>query len=99
MPPGLYELAARETIVCRCEDVTFEEVRCAAGVFGRDIRSVKMATRAGMGPCQARVCHGIIGGLLEHRLDGHQRPTPCPSVQLPIKPVSVGSVLQRVSDP
>ncbi|MHC4852389.1 MAG: FAD/NAD(P)-dependent oxidoreductase [Planctomycetota bacterium] len=93
--PGLYDLAADETIVCRCEDVTHRQVRQAARLCGADIRSVKMATRAGMGPCQARVCHAIIGGLLECRLGGHESPTPCASVQMPVKPVSVGSVLDR----
>jgi NAD(P)H-nitrite reductase large subunit len=97
--PGLYELATEDTIVCRCEDVTLREVREAARLCGADIRSVKMATRAGMGPCQARVCHPIIGGLLECRLEGKQLPTPCVSVQMPIKPVSVRTVLDRVGEP
>ena len=93
--PGLYDLAADETIVCRCEDVTLGQVRQAASLCGADIRTVKMATRAGMGPCQARVCHPIIGGLLESRLGGHESPTPCVSVQMPVKPASLHSLLAR----
>lgn len=97
--PGFYDLVADHTIVCRCEDVTFGQVREAAGLCGADIRSVKMATRAGMGPCQARVCHDIIGGLLESRLGAKETPTPCLSVQVPIKPVSVRSMLARTQHP
>lgn len=93
--PGLCDLAADETIVCRCEDVTLGQVREAASLCGADIRTVKRITRAGMGPCQARVCHSILAGLLEARLEGRQIPTPCASVQVPVKPVSVRSVLAR----
>jgi len=97
--PGLHDLVADETIVCRCEDVTLGQVRQAASLCGADIHSVKMATRAGMGPCQGRVCHSIIGGLLESRLGGQESPTPCASVQMPVKPVSVHSVLARSQQP
>ena len=92
---GLYHLCEDDTIVCRCEDVTLAQVKRACGVFGTDIRSVKMATRAGMGPCQARMCHRIIGGLLSERLGGERQPTPCPSVRAPIKPVAVQTYMKR----
>jgi NAD(P)H-nitrite reductase large subunit len=90
--PGLYELAAADTVVCRCEDVTLAEVERASRLFGSDVRSVKLGTRAGMGPCQARICHRIIGGILQQRLGSTECPTPCPSVQVPIKPVSTRTI-------
>jgi NADPH-dependent 2,4-dienoyl-CoA reductase/sulfur reductase-like enzyme len=40
-----------ETIVCRCEDVPFGAVRPEWSP-----RQAKLYTRAGMGPCQGRVC-------------------------------------------
>ena len=49
--PELRALAAADTIVCRCEDVTLG----AVGTF-RTMREAKLSTRAGMGACQGRIC-------------------------------------------
>ena len=49
--PELKKLPQPETIVCRCEDVTY-------GTLSRyrSWRAAKLRTRSGMGPCQGRVC-------------------------------------------
>lgn len=47
----LKNLATTETLVCRCEDVSFEKLR----TFD-NWREAKLQTRCGMGPCQGRVC-------------------------------------------
>lgn len=91
--PGLNELADEDTIVCRCEDVSFERLRAGVEIHGRDVRAAKMATRAGMGPCQGRVCQSLIADLIAHRLGGDQGPPPCPSMQTPVKPVSIETML------
>jgi thioredoxin reductase len=44
------------TIVCRCEDVRRAALEGASGA-----REAKLATRAGMGPCQGRVCGAALG--------------------------------------
>ena len=93
--PGLFALAQDNTTVCRCEDVTMAEVKAASEVYGSDLRSIKMATRAGMGPCQARICHRIVGGLLKEHCAGVESPVPCPSVQVPVKPVRAQTVAER----
>lgn len=51
----LRSLADDATIVCRCEDVPFGLVRTRA-----DARQAKLETRAGMGPCQGRVCGAAL---------------------------------------
>ena len=93
--PGLCELVQPQTIVCRCEDVTMSSVKRASRVFGSDLKSIKMATRAGMGPCQARICHRIVGGLLREHCDSSELPPPCPSVQVPVKPVLAQTIADR----
>jgi NAD(P)H-nitrite reductase large subunit len=94
--PGLYDLIQSDTLVCRCEDVTMAEVEQASRACGNDVRSVKLATRAGMGPCQARICHRIIGGILQERLGSSERPTPCHSIQVPIKPVALRTIVKAI---
>lgn len=54
--PGLRELIAPDTVVCRCEGVTAGEIGAAAS-----FSELKLRTRAGQGPCQGRVCAPLIG--------------------------------------
>ncbi len=49
--PQLRNLPRPETIVCRCEDVTYSRL-----AQHRSWRAAKLQTRCGMGPCQGRVC-------------------------------------------
>lgn len=51
------------TLVCRCEEVSAQQVRDAVTMGATDARSVKLITRAGMGWCQGRVCGPIVDGL------------------------------------
>ena len=47
----LLHLAEAETLVCRCEDVTFSQLAPYSSW-----RDAKLQTRCGMGPCQGRIC-------------------------------------------
>ena len=49
--PELKSITASQTIVCRCEDVTYGRL-AQHGSW----RAAKLQTRCGMGPCQGRVC-------------------------------------------
>ncbi|MGE5276875.1 MAG: pyridine nucleotide-disulfide oxidoreductase, partial [Acidobacteriota bacterium] len=56
--PEVLGLAAPGTIVCRCEDVPLSRLE-AAGT----LREAKLFTRAGMGPCQGRICGSALAAL------------------------------------
>jgi NADPH-dependent 2,4-dienoyl-CoA reductase/sulfur reductase-like enzyme len=49
--PELRSLARPDTIVCRCEDAPVSALASCASA-----REAKLVSRAGMGPCQGRVC-------------------------------------------
>ena len=70
----LQELPGPETLVCRCEDVPLGKLDPAWSP-----RQAKLYTRAGMGPCQGRVC----GPALE-LLRGWDEPD---TVRAPLEPV------------
>ena len=74
----LRDLPDDDTVVCRCEDVSWAEIRPYD-----QLRDCKLKTRCGMGPCQGRVC----GGALEV-LKGF-RPEPA---RPPFFPVSLSSL-------
>lgn len=63
--PGWIDWLDGTTIVCRCEEVTHGDVAAAITDTGaRDVRSVKLTTRCGMGWCQAAVCGPTVVDLL-----------------------------------
>jgi len=64
-----------DTIVCRCEDVSF-----GALSKYKSWRSAKLETRCGMGPCQGRIC----GPAVEHLLGWKSE-----SVRPPVFPARV----------
>lgn len=80
----LARLAAADTVVCRCEDVSLGRIRACGGV-----REAKLATRCGMGPCQGRVCGPALGFLLGWESD---------TVRTPIQPAALAALLDPAEE-
>jgi len=82
-------------IVCRCQNVTLDEIEKAIEEGFTDLESLKRKLRIGMGPCQGRTCLPIVIRILarktrkkpEELLIPTSRP---PIVPLPIKLFLVG---------
>lgn len=77
--PELRILSRPDTLVCRCEDVTHEELAPHASW-----RSAKLHTRCGMGPCQGRICGGATAFLFGWTQD---------SVRTPVSPARIASLI------
>lgn len=77
-----------ETVVCRCEEVTAADIRRSLTEGANGPRQVKTATRAGMGPCQGRMCDPTVRGILS---SCGINPAP-PRARSPIKPVTLGEL-------
>ena len=88
--PGLSQLARPDTVVCRCEDVTRLGAQEAAAVHGDSMRAIKLGCRAGMGPCQARICGPSLQAMATG--DG-ARVMDRPVVQVPLKAVRADTIL------
>ncbi|NQE86483.1 NAD(P)/FAD-dependent oxidoreductase [Nocardia terpenica] len=66
---GALDWSRPDTVICRCEGTTRADLTAAWDrATGDGYRSVKLATRAGLGPCQGRMCAAAIAAL---------RPRPC----------------------
>ncbi|QVL37608.1 (2Fe-2S)-binding protein [Aminirod propionatiphilus] len=50
----------KEIVVCRCEEVTMEEIRKWIDRGYDSFDELKRVLRVGMGPCQGRGCRDII---------------------------------------
>jgi D-hydroxyproline dehydrogenase subunit alpha len=63
-----------DTVVCRCEETTYGRVREVVELTGsHETRSVKLTSRAGLGPCQARMCGRTLEELLGDTAPGVDR--------------------------
>lgn len=76
--PELKNLCRPETIVCRCEDVTWERLQ-----GHKSWRAAKLQTRCGMGPCQGRICGAATEFLFSWKPD---------SVRPPIFPTTLANL-------
>ena len=77
-------------IACACEGILVGRVHDAIAAGSCSVPAVKRATRAGMGPCQGRLCAHILHALVgEHGVEArHVAP------RAPIHPVMVAEVMQ-----
>jgi NADPH-dependent 2,4-dienoyl-CoA reductase/sulfur reductase-like enzyme len=81
-----------ETIVCRCEEITAREIRELAVAGQPGPNQIKTFTRAGMGPCQGRLCGYTVTRILA---ETQQRPVAEVGffhVRPPLKPVTLGEL-------
>ena len=91
--PGLAQIATPDTIVCRCEDVDASHLRAAIAAGARSLQAIKLATRAGMGPCQGRMCLPSIALALAQQRGVPPGDAPWPTARPPIKPTSLARLI------
>ncbi len=95
LKPAILDLITDDTIICRCENVSVAQILNAIGAENDfTVRGVKVHTRAGMGPCQGRMCGSVIS-----RLIARKRGVPLETVQMdtprvPIKPIPLGALAE-----
>lgn len=82
--PELKRSSLPETIVCRCEDVTYARLK----QYG-SWRAAKLQSRCGMGPCQGRVCGPATEFLFGWSQD---------SVRPPVFPTRIESLIVSASE-
>jgi NAD(P)H-nitrite reductase large subunit len=82
----------KKTIICRCEDITEEDVINAIEEGYTDIEELRKKLRIGMGPCQGRVCIQLIMKILEKKTGKKVSKTSLPTSRPPIVPVSLGTL-------
>lgn len=89
---GMTAAIAPETVVCRCEDVTRAEIDDALATGAVDLNQLKSWTRAGMGPCQGRMCGETVGALAAATL-GDRVKAGAWTGRAPLRPVPVAALI------
>ena len=90
--PPSFRRPVGDTIVCRCEEATAEQVRQAARMGCQGPNQMKAFLRSGMGPCQGRFCGLTVTELIADEQQRHPRDVGYYRVRFPIKPVTLGEM-------
>lgn len=83
-----------KTIICRCEDVSTEEIRELLREGFTTLDEIKRISRCGMGPCQGRTCRALIAGEIARATGKDIREVAVPTFRPPTRPVKLGTILE-----
>lgn len=81
-----------DTVLCRCENVTVGEVRKAISEGVHEVNEVKIITRAGMGPCQGRMCGPALAEIVAAEAGVTLRKAGLLTIRPPLKPVPLAEI-------
>ena len=82
-----------DTLICRCEEVTCHRLRTTiADTDTRGLRSLKLSSRVGLGPCQGRICGPAVELIMADHAPGLD------GVRLDRRPVAVPIRLRELAE-
>lgn len=86
----------KEEYICRCEEITREEIEKAIADGATTISGIKKRTRAGMGLCQGRTCRRLITQMLSKAKPPAEilPPTSRP----PVRAIKIGEIVEGEDD-
>ena len=81
-----------KVLICRCEDLTEEEIEQAIDEGYQTLDELKCKLRLGMGPCQGRSCITLARRILCQKTDKKTEEILLPASRPPVVPVSLGTL-------
>lgn len=81
-----------DTIACRCEEVTAEQVRTTARMGCEGPNQMKAFLRCGMGPCQGRLCGLTVTELIAAERAVSPAEVGYYRLRPPVKPITLGEL-------
>jgi len=84
--------------VCRCEEVTEEEILEAIKDGATTINGIKRRTQAGMGLCQGRTCRRIITKMLVNATGQPEAEIYPPTTRPPVRTAKISEFINEEDD-
>lgn len=84
---------SKETIICRCEDITLDQIREKIAQGKHSLEEIKRSCRCGMGPCQGRTCVPLIANEISKATGRPISEIPLPNFRPPTTPIKMSSLL------
>ncbi len=82
----------KDIVICRCEDITLEEIRTLLEEGFLTIDEIKRLSRCGMGPCQGKTCRELLMQEISRCTGKPVKEQRMPTFRPPTKPVKLGVV-------
>lgn len=82
-------------IICRCEEITYGEIKQAIRDGATTLDGIKRVTRAGKGLCQGRTCRTLITQILTQELERAPEGNECSSMRPPVRPISIENMMSE----
>jgi NADPH-dependent 2,4-dienoyl-CoA reductase/sulfur reductase-like enzyme len=98
-PADAFRIPSGDTVVCRCEEVTAQQVLDTVKLGCTGPNQMKSFLRCGMGPCQGRLCGLTVTELIARARNvapgavGHYR------LRFPVKPITLGELASLPQTP
>jgi len=91
-PAETFRVPHGDTIVCRCEEVTAEQIRATVPLGASGPNQMKAFLRCGMGPCQGRLCGLTVTELIAEVRGISPAAAGCFRLRPPVKPITLGEI-------
>jgi NAD(P)H-nitrite reductase large subunit len=82
----------KKTIVCRCEDLTLEDIQELIKKGYKSVDEIKRISRCGMGPCQGRTCRDIVLREIARAEGKDVSELKMSTFRPPVKPIKLGLI-------
>ena len=79
-----------DIIICRCQEVTRQEILDAIEQGATTVDGVKRRTRAGMGLCQGKTCERLVAKILSQETGIPMEQILPQTKRMPVRPVKIG---------
>lgn len=83
-------------IICRCQDVTEDEIIAAIRQGATTIDEIRRLVRAGMGSCQGRTCRRLVSQVISRELKTPAADIYPPTFRPPNRPVSFELIMAEL---
>ncbi|GGB42275.1 (2Fe-2S)-binding protein [Virgibacillus dakarensis] len=84
-------MTEKDMIVCRCEEITYQDLVETAANYNCSARELKLRTRAGMGYCGGRTCRCMVDKIAA-TLESQKQTQITLKYQPPVRPISFGNL-------
>ena len=82
----------KDIIICRCQEVSRQEILDAIADGALTVDGVKRRTRAGMGLCQGKNCERLVARIIAEQTGRPMAEILPPKSRIPVRPVKIGII-------
>jgi len=95
---GTDNKSANDIIICRCEEITKQEILDAIREGYVTVGDIRRRTRSGMGFCQGRTCSRLIQQIITQETGMNSDQNKPAIVRPPVRPIKVEVFIKGIDE-